>query len=132
MSTTEKIKTFEDACEALKLDAEKVIPDFSFYPEEDREAMIAHAKLVIINKALNMQDDGTIWTPDWTNGKFDKYYPWFDMRSSSVGGFSYDDYDSWDTGTIVGSRLCYSSSEVAEYAGTQFKDLYEAYFVIKA
>jgi hypothetical protein len=128
-----KIKTFEDACEALKLDATKVIPDFSAFPKEDREAMIAHAKLVLINKALNMQDDGTIWTPDWSNWSQRKYYPWFDMeKSSSVGGFSFDGYDGRGTGTGVGSRLCYSSSELAEYAGTQFKDLYEAYFVIKA
>jgi hypothetical protein len=127
-----KIKTFEDACEALNLDATKVIPDFSAFPEEDREAMIAHAKLVIINKALNMQDDGTIWTPDWTNGKFDKYYPWFKMGSSSVGGFSCGVCAYWISTTTVGSRLCFSSSELAEYAGTQFKDLYEAYFVIKA
>ena len=90
MKNAEKIKTFEDACAALKLDVTKVIPDFSAYPEEDREAMIAHAKLVIIAKALNGD-----WKPDWTNCKWDKYYPWFDMESSSVGGFSYNDYDNW-------------------------------------
>ena len=40
-----EIKTFEDACKALKLDPEKVIPDFSMFPEKHQKAMIAHAKL---------------------------------------------------------------------------------------
>lgn len=124
----QKIKTFEDACEALQLDSKSVIPDFSLFPEKDREAMIAHAKLTLITKSLNGD-----WTPDWANGEWDKYYPWFNMeRSSSVGGFAYDDYDYWLTHTYVGSHLCFKSSKLAEYAGTQFKDLYEAYFVIKA
>jgi hypothetical protein len=118
------IKTFEDACKVLNLDAATVIPDFSLFPEADKEAMIAHAKLIIIAKAINGD-----WTPDWTNGQWDKYYPWFVMGSPSGGGFSYYDYDLWYTISYVGSRLCFESSEKAKYAGNQFQDLYKAYFV---
>lgn len=119
-----KIKTFEDACKVLNLDAATVIPDFSLFPEADKEAMIAHAKLIIIAKAINGD-----WTPDWTNGKWDKYYPWFVMGSPSGGCFSYDGYDDWLTGSGVGSRLCFETREKAIYAGKQFEDLYKVYFV---
>ena len=121
------IKTFEDACLKLGIDAAHVVPDFfEPFPKEHKEAMQAHVKLIIINQAIN---EG--WKPDWDNGEWDKYYPWFDMRSSASGGFLYDGCGRWRTDSAVGSRLCFETSEKAKYAGTQFKDLYEAYFVIK-
>jgi hypothetical protein len=121
-----KIKTFEDACIALDLlQPELVIPDFLSFPSTDRLAMIAHAKLIIIAKALN---EG--WVPDWSNWDEYKYYPWFDMQPSSGSGFAYGDYDFWSTYSSVGSRLCFKSSELAEYAGKQFEGLYKDYFVI--
>ena len=49
MNNYTDLKTFEDACKYLKLDSEKAIPNFSFYPKKDREAMVAHAKLIIIS-----------------------------------------------------------------------------------
>jgi hypothetical protein len=119
-----EIKTFEDACKVLNLDPTTIIPDFSLFPESDRQAMIAHAKLVIIAKAINGD-----WIPDWNNGKWDKYYPWFVMGSSSGVGFSFSDYDGWRTVSSVGSRLCFESSEKARYVGTQFEELYKSYFV---
>jgi len=121
-----EIKTFEDACNILKLDAATVIPTFEFYPEADRQAMIDHSKLVIIAKAINGD-----WKPDWSDYAQYKYYPWFDMRSSAPGGFAFDGYDRWSTASTVGSRLCFESREKAEYAGTQFVDLYKSYFVIQ-
>lgn len=75
------IKTFEDACTKLGLDAATVLPDFSMYPEKHRNAMIAHSKLVIIRDAVN---DG--WEPDWKNRRWDKWFPWFDHDSSSGSG----------------------------------------------
>ena len=118
------IKTFEDACKVLNLDATTVIPDFSLFPIEEQEAMKAHAKLIIIAKAVNGD-----WIPNWTNGDWDKYYPWFEMGSPSGVGFSYFDYDDWVTDSTVGSRLCFESREKAEYVGKQFQDLYKTYFV---
>ena len=121
-----EIKTFEDACKALKLDPEKVIPDFSMFPEKHQKAMIAHAKLIIIAQALNGD-----WKPDWKNWEQWKYTPWFDMENSSSGsGFSYLDCADWHAGSCVGSRLCFKSRDLAEYAGKQFLDLYRDYFVI--
>jgi hypothetical protein len=119
-----EIKTFEDACKVLNLDPASIIPDFSLFPESDRQAMIDHAKLIIIAKAINAD-----WVPDWENGKWDKYYPWFVMGSSSGVGFSSDGYGDWRTLSSVGSRLCFESREKAKYVGEQFQYLYKSYFV---
>lgn len=124
-----KIKTFEDACTALGIDASK-LPDVSMLPSEHQDAITAHYKLVIIAQALN---EG--WKPNWNDSNEYKYYPWFNVKASknnpSGSGFSYDDYGRWNTGTLVGSRLCFKSSELAEYAGKTFKKLYEQYFLLK-
>ena len=121
-----EIKTFEDACQKLGINPEDVKVNLPEGMEADKKALEAHAKLVIIAKALNGD-----WTPDWNNGKWDKYYPWFDMRSSASGGFSFVDFDYWITHSTVGSRLCFASSQIAEYAGKQFESLYKDYFVIE-
>ena len=94
--------------------------------------MIAHLKLIVITKAANKIDNGgKNWKPDWSNGEWDKYYPWFKMNdSSSASGFSCDDYVGWLAGSNVGSRLCFKSRELAEYIGEHFIDLYRDYFVI--
>jgi hypothetical protein len=119
-----KIKTFDEACKALKLDPKKVLPDVSSFPKHHQDALTAHTKLVIIAEALN---EG--WKPDWKNGKWDKYYPWFDLSSGS--GLSYYDYVNRNSYSAVGSRLCFKSRELAEYAGKQFEDLYKKYFLLK-
>mgnify|MGYP006418984619 CR=1 FL=1 len=120
-----KIKTFEEACEALELDSKKVVPDFSMYPEKHQKAMVAHAKLVIIAEALN---EG--WQPDWGNSSEYKYELWFYMGGSSGSGFAYYVYDHWLTHSFCSSRLCFKSRELAEYAGEQFKDLYKDYYLM--
>lgn len=118
------IKTFEDACIKENLDPNTVIPDFSLFPENDRQAMIAHAKLIIIAKAINGD-----WVPDWTDSNQWKYFPWFEMGSSSGVGFSCGGCDNWLTLSLVGSRLCFENREKAKYVGTQFQELYKSYFV---
>jgi hypothetical protein len=117
------IKTFEDACKAINVEP-TIIPDFLFFPESDREAMIAHAKLVIIAKAINGD-----WVPDWKDWGQYKYYPWFEMGSPSGGGFSCGVYGDWRADSYIGSRLCFETIEMAKYAGRQFEDLYKVYFV---
>jgi len=118
----EKIKTFEDACR--KLGITEKLPEVSMLPKDQQEAIIAHYKLMIIAQALNGK-----WKPDWTNDNQYKYYPWFNMESGS--GLSFHGCAYWSSYSPVGSRLCFKSRELAEYAGKRFKDLYEQYFVIK-
>ncbi|MDI6034014.1 hypothetical protein QLS91_13110 [Flavobacterium sp. LB2P84] len=118
------IKTFEDACKALALNPENVVPDFSLFPKSEIQAMIAHSKLVIIAKAINGE-----WVADWKDWNQYKYYPWFEMGSSSGVGFSCNDCDIWITYSFVGSRLCFESRDQAKYAGKQFEELYKSYFI---
>lgn len=115
MST--KIKSFEDACKTLGIDA--VLPDVSAIAERDGQSLIATYKLTIIARALN---EG--WVPDWNNME-GKWYPWFDMSGSGLSFFVCDYYFSY---SFVGSRLCYKSRDLAKYAGTQFEDLYKQAF----
>lgn len=124
MKITEKIKSFEDACQLLGIATN--LPEVSLLPENHQKAILAHYKLVIIAEALN---EG--WKPNWDDDDEYKYYPYFDMEGSSSGsGFSSDGYGGWSSGTHVGSRLCFKSRELARYTGETFIDLYKEYFVI--
>lgn len=124
MDITKKVNSFEDACSVLNIDTN--LPDFSMVPEKDRKPLIAHYKLTVICEALN---DG--WVPDWSNGDWDKWYPWFDMDDEgSSGRFSFSRSVDLGSHSLVGSRLCFKSSELASFAGRQFEDLYRDYFVI--
>ncbi len=120
----ERIKTFDDVIRELGDDPEEFKNAISIMEEPDE---IAYVKLKLIAEALN---EG--WTPDWSNGEFDKWYPWFDMNdSSSAGRFSFSVADDQDSFSDVGSRLCFKSKDLATYAGTQFLDIYKDFFTVK-
>ena len=120
----ERIKTFDDVIRELGDDPEEFKNAISIMEEPDE---IAYVKLKLIAKALN---EG--WTPDWSNGEWDKWYPWFKMDdSSSAGRFSFDDSASRHSDSAVGSRLCFKSKDLATYAGTQFLDIYKDFFTVK-
>lgn len=67
------------------------------------------------------------WEPDWNDNNQYKHFPWFHMAGSS--GFRFCGYDTWATDSRVGSRLCFKSRELAEYAGKQFADLYNKFML---
>lgn len=122
-----RITTFTEACKVLNLDPEKVLPDVSAFPPPHQAALTAAGKLFIIAEALN---EG--WKPDWTNDDY-KYYPWFDLEKdedNNPSGFRLDYVDCHYSLSCVGSRLCFKSRELAEYAGTQFTDLYRDLMVL--
>ena len=120
----ERIKTFDDVIRELGDDPEEFKNAISIMEEPDE---IAYVKLKLIAKALN---EG--WTPDWSNGEWDKWYPWFNMNdSSSAGRFSFGDAVFQASTSVVGSRLCFKSEELATYAGTQFLDIYKDFFTVK-
>lgn len=123
-----KITSFEEACKALNI--EPIVPDFSAVPEQHRKALEAHYKLVIIAEAVN---EG--WKPDWDDTDQYKYYPWFDVEAdeeqTSGSALSFLGYYCADSYAGVGSRLAFKNSDIAKYMGTQFKELYEDYFLFK-
>lgn len=123
-----KIKTFEDACEFLKI--ETTLPEVSALPIVHQKAIIAFYKLTIITQALN---DG--WIPDWNNFNEWKYFNWFEIDADKErpSGFGFSDSGSpgTDSVTHVGSRLCFKSRELANYAREEFKELYQDYLLIQ-
>ena len=125
MDIKDKVKSFEDACKVL--DITPSVPVVTGIPEKYQKPLIANYQLMVIAEALN---EG--WTPDWSNGEWDKWYPWFNMdNSSSAGRFSFYVADFRLSLSSFGSRLCFKSEELAEYAGTQFLELYRELFVIE-
>lgn len=137
----ERIKTFEDACREIGIDAEAWNRDkISLGLEPD---VLAFLKLRIIVKALN---EG--WEPRFTEDEC-RYYPWFILytgeeynkldeeeksrvvyRSSSgayaLGGVSFASAysDSSDSSADIGVRLAFKTSELAAYCGRQFLDIW--------
>ncbi len=125
MDIKDKVKSFEDACKVL--DITPSVPVVTGIPEKYQKPLIANYQLMVIAEALN---EG--WTPDWSNGEWDKWYPWFNMdNSSSAGRFSFHGAGHQLSRSAVGSRLCFKSEELADYAGTQFLELYRELFVIE-
>ena len=114
MCITERVKTFDDACCVV-----------GFWPEISEKDMpdeIAYKKLKVVIRALNED-----WEPNWENENEYKWYPYF---KASPFGFGATTYAIWSTLSFTGSRLCFKSKELAEYAGRQFTTLYKQYMEI--
>lgn len=121
---TKRVKTYADACTVLGIEPinEEVFTKLGFTKDE-----IAYRKLKTVVEALN---EG--WRPDWSDSSDYKYWNWFAYNPSSAGfGYAYSHYAPAATTTTVGSRLCFKTRELATYAGRQFEDLYNDFFLIK-
>jgi|SRR5581483_1645891 len=124
-----QIKTFEGACKILGLDPVKVLPKVVSFPKAHQKSIIATAKLIIINEALNFVDNGKKkWVPDWNNTSQGKYYPWFWLDKP---GFRLYMVYFADSISNVGARLVYRTRALAEYAAKQFKTLYHNMMVLE-
>lgn len=142
---TERIKTFEDACNALG-DEHLLVTQYrltaaAYKGEPMTEDFIAYLKLRIIVAALN---EG--WEPKFEKGEY-RYYPWFYLYTKE----QYDELDDEKKGRCVfrsvnnsyafgglscaiahnafsnsnsshGSRLAFRTRELAAYAGKQFTE----------
>lgn len=117
-TVTDTIKTFEDACKVLKLNVKTVLAG------QTATDIIAYIKLTIIARALN---DG--WVPDWADDNQPKYVPWFEYNSKTKR-FSSDGCRSWYQLSFVGSRLCFRTRELAEYAAKQFVNEYNDFLLL--
>lgn len=110
---TDRIKTFKDACKATG----KCIPEDDYSSPDE----YAYAQLKVIVSALN---EG--WKPDWNNQNQYKWYPWFYMDDER--GFQFDFAYFYSQLSDVCSRLCFKNRELAEYAASQFLDIYKSFF----
>ena len=145
---TNRIKTFEDACNELGSSHSLVLAYQNTNLRDEEVAkpnkdIIAYMKLRIIVAALN---EG--WKPQFIPGEY-RWFPYFILytkdeidkmdeetkarvvcRSSSgadaYGGVSCA-YSYGDSAVVVagiGSRLAFKTEELAEYAGKQFAEIY--------
>lgn len=140
---TERIKTFEDAREALG-DEHPLVKEYWGVVNVDLDItqdLIAYLKLRIIVAALN---EG--WEPKFEKGEY-RYYPWFYLYTkeqydelgdeekgrcvlrSGSGTSSYVGFvvcnaanDASFSDTCNGSRLAFRTRELAAYAGRQFTE----------
>lgn len=122
---TDRVKSYEDACAILGIDPHTSMPDTSDCPKEDRKAYVAFHKLVVITRALN---EG--WRPDWSNTNQPKWFNWWwtkVMRASPLRPYC----SPSNTNANFGSRLCFKSEALADYAAETFKELYEDYLMFK-
>lgn len=149
---SERIKTFEDACNELGEDHPMVSVYDALVTIANGEQslaewmgkdVVAFLKLRIITEALN---EG--WHPKFTEDEY-RYYPWFyiytkeeydnfseeEKRScvgralvnAGAGGglvYAYAYFASSFSGTHYGARLAFSNRDLAEYAGRQFIDIW--------
>jgi hypothetical protein len=125
-----EIKSFEEACAARGYDPAAILPDMSAMPVRHQAALQATAKLYIIAEALN---EG--WEPDWDDDGQYKYYPWFDLevhKKNNPTGFRFygSRYDYSGTYSTGGSRLCFRTRELSDYAGKTFVELYRNMMVL--
>ena len=136
----ERIKTFEDACREIGIDAEAWSRDkISLGLEPD---VLAFLKLRIIVKALN---EG--WEPQFIEDEY-RYYPWFILYTGeeynkldeeeksrvvfrlyyagALGGvsYAYASLGSSYSSAYIGVRLAFKTSELAAYCGRQFLDIW--------
>lgn len=150
---TERIKTFEDACEVLGnnhpfIQAYKCWENDGVNNQTDIDAYL---KLRIICEALN---EG--WEPKFTEDEW-RYYPWFylytqqelddmdddekqerhmidtgDYETESCGFGSADSSNVPSfTYAIIGSRLCLKNSELATYCGKQFISIWADFNLVR-
>ena len=117
----ERVKSIDDAINELGETDVEVAELRKLENANITSHILYKQQAVVIAKALN---EG--WIADYTNTYQRKFEPRF-YYDSSAGGFVYDVYGFRVTDTVVGSRLCFHSSELAKYFGTQFIDIHRKY-----
>lgn len=144
---TERVKTVEDAVKILgtghPLVAEYELIHSCSGINVISKDIFAYLKLRIVAAALN---EG--WTPQFTEDEY-RHFPWFvlytqkeidqmseadrsrvvlrsNSSASATGGVAYASasYDSSVAYAGYGSRLAFRTSELSEYAGKQFLDIW--------
>ena len=150
---TERIKTFEDACNELG-DEHPLVKEYWGVINinlDIKQDLISYLKLRIICAALN---EG--WEPQFTNDEY-RYYPWFFLytqedidkmdeekkkklwrfRVYSITGSDFvlayaNTHCTWSTDLSSFSvRIAVKSKELSEYFGNQFIDIWADYLINK-
>ena len=156
---TERIKTFEDACnelgeENVLVQAYRTAEFNTSGNQSDVSDVVAYLKLRVIAEALN---EG--WKPQFTHDET-RYYPWFYLyRQVEIdkmdeekkkklwlfGGDSYSgsacglacagSYNAWSnsySASGISARLAVKSEALAKYFGQQFIDIWADYITLSS
>ena len=153
---TERIKTFEDACnelgeENVLVQAYRTAEFNTSGNQNDVSDVVAYLKLRVIAEALN---EG--WKPQFTTDEY-RYYPWFYIYTQKeidnmyeekkknlwrLGGYSINGSScclayansnfAWSYSySNVSARLAVKSEELAKYFGQQFIYIWADYLIDK-
>lgn len=125
---TERIKTFEDACEELGEEHQyvKAYREWMRVSLAECKDVTAYLKLRIICAALNKG-----WVPRYTDGE-KGWSPYFIIETGNGGLFCSISRSLPSAATAyVASRLCLKSEALATYCGKQFIDIWKDYLLIK-
>lgn len=143
------IKTFEDACNRIRVSANALSAVGSHFNRAFVQANALY-KLIIIQEAINdgqpLDEDGDAWYPYWVlYSKEEIAEMGEDKRKAnnikllSCVGSNYAESAgvrgalayARSAGTDYGFPLCFGSEEKALYAGKQFESLYLQYYGLK-
>ena len=119
-SITDRIKTYEDACAELGI---KPISDIEFSALGLTKDEANYQKLKSVIRALVGE-----WIADWSNSDQNKWQPYFRL-SGGVFVFYGTDYRCSIADAGDGSCLYFPTSELAEYAGKQFIEIYNGFML---
>lgn len=145
------IKTFEDACNRIRVSANALSAVGSHFNRAFVQANALY-KLIIIQEAINdgqpLDEDGDAWYPYWVlyskeeiaemgedkrkanNIKLLSCVSSFNAEYAGVRGADALGRGAY-TNTSFGFPLCFGSEEKALYAGKQFESLYLQYYGLK-
>lgn len=134
------IKTFEDACKHLGINADEINRKYQFLPDH----IISFIKLEIITKALNngwrnALDCNEYSYYNWCYTLTDKEAEKFDWNGrvkihyqrpdGTAGlGFAHSTYGWLNSYSSLGSRLAYRTREIAWYSLNTFTMLWESFW----
>lgn len=86
------------------------------------KALVALNELFTIAQAWNKEDN---FTPDFSNRNQTKWFPWFVYSNANAGFVCAPAYGTATyAGAVIGSRLCFKTSDRARQFGEQFIDLW--------
>ena len=118
---TEIVIEYIDACTVLD---ETPINEHALLKMGLTSNDIAYLKLTTIVRALN---EG--WVAKVYDNE-DRWYPWFYHNGSPAAfAFTVSRFDNSIANAGSGSRLCFRTKELADYAGKQFIDLWKEFIV---
>lgn len=128
MEKYKKINSVQKAIVACGLTAKTALPDVSHMPEERADYVLAHAELMCVVEAINLNEDGTKWLPNFSRNEA-HYEPWHrvDTKNGTIPsgvGFSTSSYDDWRSSSNVGARQIFRDSDRCYFAMKTFSYLY--------